>query len=220
MSVAWLVPTLNRPTLAKVQADFDVFQRGQDEFIIESRGMIASALRYAVAASVTKAPILRNAADDDEYPPEANRRAAEIMESSDIDVLVTGGIKLRPSGLDFPVCVPKGARYGYAVASVAQYGACGSGLFMRRDAVEKYELLDYDGRMIDVFIVLKAIADGAKVRFCRLNTYWHRISVQDGGAEQLKAFRAEKQELYERFGIWGVRRRPYETPANWDGEFA
>lgn len=218
MGVAWLLPTLRRPSLDDVAEDFSHYWREGDELVMSDEAGMMPALRHCFVKS--KAPIVRNCADDDRYPLEGNRLATGLMEADPtLDVLVTGGIKTLPSGSPQAICVPRGAQYGSSCASVAQYGACGSGLFMRRDAVLKYGLLDYDGRLIDNYIVLKAIASGAKVRFARLDTYRHRISLRDEG-QDYDAFLAAKRALRASFGVGAVRPLPHEAPPVWDGEFA
>lgn len=219
MGVAYLVPTLGRDSLAQVEQTFRQFAKACDEISVNFEPGMNHALRQAFEQST--ADIVRNCADDDFYPPEASRKAVEVMESHpDIDVMVTGGQKLLKNGRVISICVPKGTNYGSKPEDVAHYGACGSGMFMRREAVRKYGLLEYEGHLIDNFIVLKAMASGAKVRFLRLNTYFHRVSVHDDVEKYWRDFYTEKKALRTHFGIWNIERKAHENPAVFDGEFA
>jgi len=216
VSVAYLLPS-NRPEARKAQiiALIDSLMRPDDTIEISDAPGMTAALRLAFASA--EADIVRNCADDDDYNLPDSVRAVEVMEADpSIDVMVTGGVRTNAGA----ICVPKGARYGEALSSVAHYGACGSGLFMRSEAVRKYGLLDYDGRLIDNFIVLKAIESGATVRFCRLDTYRHHMSLKDMSREDYAAFLEEKRTLRSRFGVWGLKPRAHESPPVWDGEWA
>ena len=215
MSVAYLMPS-NRPALAASQeARLSAMCRGGDEVVVSMIPGINEAERECLSAS--SAEIVRFVADDDDYNLPDSVRAVEIMEADpSVDVMVTGGVKTNA----ITVCVPRGARYGESLSSVAHYGACGSGLFVRSEAVRKYGLLDYEGRLNDNFMVLRAIEGGATVRFCRLDTYRHHMSLKDMSHEDYAAFLEEKRTLRSRFGVWGLKPRAHESPPVWDGEFA
>lgn len=215
MSVAYLLPS-NRPCALYDQMErLRPLRRDDDEIYYSEASGMTNALRRCFAAVTEE--IVRNCADDDDYNLPDSLEAVEIMEADpSIDVMVTGGVKTNLR----PICVPIGARYGASLESVAQYGACGSGLFMRSEAVRKHALLNYDGRLIDNFIVLKAIASGLKVVFCRLDTYRHHMSLADMTDAEYAAFKREKKALRSAFGIWGVPRRSHEAPPVWDGAFA
>lgn len=219
MSVTYLLPS-NRPTLATLQlaALHKMCRRGDDVAVSTIDGM-CNAIRNVFKQAKTE--IVRFCADDDEYGVDGSFKAVEIMERDpSIDVLVTGGLKSARGWREAPVCVPAGENYGASPESVAWYGACGSGMFLRTAAIEKYGLLDYDGRLVDNYIVLKAITSGANVKFCRLDTFRHYMSLSDMTPAEYATFRGEKKALRESFGIWGVKRRKHEAPPKWDGVFA
>ena len=216
MTLAYLLPS-NRPEKLKTQiiALQNGLMRSGDTVEISNAPGMTNAMRLAFAN--VKADIVRNCADDDDYCLPGSTKAIEIMEADPtIGVMVTGGVKSNRK----PVCVPIGAHYGASLNTVAQYGACGSGLFMRSEAVRKHGLLDYDGRLIDNFIVLKAIASGLRVVFCRLDTYRHHMSLAGMTDREYAEFQREKKALRSAFGIWGVPRRSHEAPPRWDGALA
>src|SRR3990167_5802994 len=66
---------------------------------------------------------------------------------------------------------------------------------------------------------LRAVESGATVRFCRLDTYRHHMSLKDMPREDYAAFQIEKRTLRSRFGVWGLKPRAHESPPVWDGEF-
>ena len=215
MSVAYLLPTMNPLEDSVGFHSLAMLRRFQDEICVSDIKGMTAAIRKAFDGA--KAEIVRNCADDDDYNLPDSVKAVEVMEAHpEIDVMVTGGVKTNAGAM----CVPRGARYGEALSDVAHYGACGSGLFMRSEAVRKYGLLDYDGRLIDNFIVLRAIESGATVRFCRLDTYRHHMSLKDMAHEDYAAFLEEKRTLRSRFGVWGLKPRAHESPPVWDGVFA
>ena len=216
MTVAYLLPS-NRPEARKAQtiALQDNLMRRGDAICVSDAPGIGNAVRLAFAN--VKVEIVRAIADDDDYNLPGSIKAIEVMEATPwVDVMVTGGVKTNAGA----TCVPRGARYGESPSDVAHYGACGSGLFMRSEAVRKYGLLDHDGGLLDNFIVLKAIESGATVRFCRLDTYRPHMSLKDMPREDYAAFQVEKQTLRSRFGVWGLKPRAHESPPVWDGEFA
>ena len=215
MSVAYLLPSNRRELLATQVERLSAMCNKGDEVVVSTIPGMTAALRECFEGANSE--VVRNCADDDDYLFSGFMKAADVMEAHpEIDVMVTGGVKTNA----ITVCVPKGARYGEALSDVAHYGACGSGLFMRSEAVRKYGLLDYDGRLIDNFIVLKAIESGATVRFCRLDTYRHHMSLKDMSREDYAAFLEEKRTLRSRFGVWGLKPRAHESPPVFDGEFA
>lgn len=215
MSVAYLLPSNREEAMHRQVVNLQDLMRHGDTVCVSNAAGMMNALRQCMAEAETE--IVRNCADDDYYNLPGSTRAVEVMEADpSLDVLVTGGIRTNANA----ICVPKGEDYGFCVESVAWYGACGSGLFMRSEAVRKYSLFNYDGRLIDNFIVLKAIASGAKVKFCRLDTYRHHMSIADMTPERYAEFHREKKALRSAFGIWGVARRSHEAPPNWDGAFS
>jgi len=219
MSVTYLLPS-NRPALLATQViALSGMCRNGDAVTVSTADGMCNAIRDTFAQA--KTDILRNCCDDDEYAIDGSFKAIDIMEQDpSIDVLVTGGIK-DARGHTKAICVPTGAKYGESLKSVAWYGACGSGLFFRKKAAEDYGLLDYNGaKLIDNYIVLKAIDEGAKVRFARLDTYRHHMSLSDMSPEQYAEFRQEKRALRKSFGIWGVEQRAHEAPPVWDGGIA
>ena len=219
MSVTYLLPSCNPDLWPKQAENLENLCLPGDEVVVNTKQGMIPAMQEAFKTS--KGEIIRNCADDDDYNLPGSIRAVEIMDADpSIDVLVTGGYKSHRQWKDKAVCVPRGANYGSTPETVAWYGACGSGLFIRTDAVRKYSLLDYDGRLIDNFIVLQAITSGAKVRFCRLDTYRHYMSLSDMTEDQYAAFQQEKREMREQFGIAGVGHRPHQQPPVWDGAFA
>jgi len=219
MSITYLMPS-NRPVLAAVQfAALQKMCRKGDDVAVSTIDGIPNAVRHLLKQA--KTDIVRFCADDDEYGVDGSFKAVEVMEKDpSIDVLVTGGYKSAKAWKHAPICVPKGTNYGSSPECVAWYGACGSGMFMRTAAVEKYGLLNYEGRLIDSFIVLKAIESGANVKFARLDTFRHYMSLSDMTPAQYAVFMEEKKALRESFGIWGVNPREHEAPPKWDGAFA
>jgi len=216
MTVAYLLLS-NRPALAASQeVHLCALSREGDEVVVSMVPGVKAAIFDCLSAS--SAEIVRIVADDDDYLLPDSMKAVEAMEAHpEVAVMMTGGVKTNVSKA---VCVPRGARYGESLASVVHYGACGSGQFLRRDAIEKHGLLDYDGRLLDNFTVFKAIESGATVRFCRLDTYRHHMSLKDMPREDYAAFQKEKRTLRSRFGVWGLKPRAHESPPVWDGEFA
>src|SRR3990167_436303 len=124
MTVAYLLPS-NRPEARKAQtiALIDNLMRPGDTVEISDVPGVNAAIKDCFAA--TDAEIIRFVTDDDDYNLPGSIKAIEVMEATPwIDVMVTGGVKVNAGA----ICVPRGARYGESLESVAHYGACGSGL--------------------------------------------------------------------------------------------
>lgn len=113
--------------------------------------------------------------DDDVFYKDAVEKAYKIMEKNpDIDVLLCGGVKKRGEEIGY-VWVPKGVVYGGSVANVFKYGGCGLGLLVRRGIFSQIGLFNPHAVAMDVDFLVKAISSGARVKFCRLNMYLHKV---------------------------------------------
>ena len=113
--------------------------------------------------------------DDDIFHKKAIEKAYKIIEKNhQIDILLCGGVKKRGEETAF-VWVPEGVRYGEDVADVFKYGGCGLGLLIRRGVFSKIGLFNPQAVAMDVDFLVKAISLGAKVKFCRLNMYLHKV---------------------------------------------
>lgn len=122
--------------------------------------------------------------DDDITYPDAMRQAIQTLENNpEIDLLLCGGTKEK-NGRITRVYIPPGADYGKNIEDVFRYPRCGAGQFFKREAIARVGLyppmvIRMDGRVLihaDAEYLLRFIAMGAVVRFCRLNVFHHSYS--------------------------------------------
>lgn len=123
----------------------------------------------------TRGKYVKLVTDDDEYHGDAMEAAIRVMEeNADIDILCCGGIRV-VNGFERPVFVSPGSDYGKAPEDVIRFDTSGVGFLIRRKSLAKIGLWKFDSIASDGEFVARAIARGAKVRFCRLNLFWHPL---------------------------------------------
>ena len=129
-----------------------------------NKGMLVAQGRY-----------FKHLTDDDEFSREAMEQAIAVMEANPtIDVLACGGMR-EFEGEVYPVYVPPGESFGKSAEDVFTYGVCGCGFLIRRSAISLTGLSNPLGVATDAEFIAKAINNGAKVRFCRVNLFHHPI---------------------------------------------
>ena len=117
---------------------------------------------------------IRNQTDDDILHPDGLEHAIRMLdENPDVGFLVCGGTKQRGDER-WTVWLPPGVNYGSSPEDVFRYKGSGAGFIFRRSIVPLIGLLE-TGPAADNELILKAIASGAGVRFCRINLYHHPI---------------------------------------------
>ena len=154
--------------------------------------------------------------DDDMFHAEALEKAVVIMETyPEIDMLLTGGTKEKKGVNKWNYYAPAGADYGKSVEDVFRYqGANGCGQLVRKSAYAKTGMLCPVGAMFsDKLQVIQFIRAGAIVKFCRINSFHHKIydhSVLNLTREKLEKeiLRLAKQYCSKRF-YWQYRTRAF-----------
>jgi|SRR3989344_2633783 len=143
-------------------------------FISEPDFSLGHALNRGILVSNGK--YLHPMADDDTTYPEPMEQAVKIMdEHPEIDLLVCGGEKFKNNRLRM-FYVPPGVNYGSDLKDSFNYGACGAGFLIRRDALARIGRLYAVGLLGDLEFVTQLISSGkATVKFCRLKLFYHPI---------------------------------------------
>lgn len=119
---------------------------------------------------------IKSLSDDDILHPHAMERAIRIMERHpEIDLLLCGGTKEK-NGKITHVYVPPGVNYGKRAEDIFKYSRCGVGHIYRRSALSRVGLFDWKNPGLDVEYLLRFIASGAGVKFCRVNLFHHPFS--------------------------------------------
>jgi len=178
--------------------------------------------------------------DDDYYVPEGVHQAIDIMDKSGVDAMQCGGRrwfdestwggKGAPGGNQYD-CLPEGSEFGLDPRDVLRYGATGVGHFFRRSAFSLIGLGDTQSAFWDLEIMLRAIARGANVKYCRLYTYEHPITAQSslGNKEKMEACQRDLQALSAKYRyirnvreleLLGETKWPSREAAPYDGGFS
>ncbi len=128
-----------------------------------SKGMLLARGKY-----------IKHLTDDDIIYPQSMEKAIKVMDNHpQVDILVCGGTKQR--GRDFFVFyVPEGAKYGNDFGDIIKYGACGVGQIIRRKSLALSGLFPLDVAA-DFTFLIRSMADGLTVKFCRINLFHHQI---------------------------------------------
>lgn len=114
------------------------------------------------------------------HHPEATEKVIRVMEEHpDIDVLVCGGIS-KGYGREHAIYVPPGANFGKSPEDVFRYYpvGCGVGHFFRRSVFARAGLLPRT-YCTDSHYLMKTIASGATVKFCRINAFYYPFKYVD-----------------------------------------
>lgn len=138
--------------------------------------------------------------DDDFIHREGMEQAIAAMERHpEIDMLQCGGTKEK-NGKAWAQCVPPGVKYGKNIEDVFRYkGACGAGHMIRRAALAKLGILYPATLNGDVELVVRAIAAGLVVKFCRINMYHHPMQPESITVRRESEHRAAMVLLARRY---------------------
>jgi glycosyltransferase involved in cell wall biosynthesis len=128
------------------------------------KGMVLSQGKY-----------LKFLTDDDTTYPQAMEQAISVLEKNpEVDILVCGGMRQRGEHI-FSFYVPPGVNYGKGFENALKYGACGVGFIIRRSALPITGLFHPTNLAADKEFILRAISQGANVKFCRIKLFYHQV---------------------------------------------
>lgn len=168
-------------------------------FVSEPDLSESHALNKAVLLSQGK--YIKTLTDDDIYYKNAIEEAVKVMEkNSEIDVLLCGGTKSR-GNKKWLAYAPPGSNYGENVSDVFKYGGCGIGMFIRRSAFAKTDLFTAGVLALDLDYLTKAIANGAIVKFCRINMFHHPLEDHSASVNRREKLLKERVVLMKQYGL-------------------
>lgn len=154
--------------------------------------------------------------DDDVIYPEAMEQAVQVLEEHpEVDLLMCGGTRQRGDQLS-TVYVPPGTNYGEKVETVFRYGASGVGFIIRRSTLARIGLFETTNWVADKDLVLRAVSQGANVKFCRINLFHHPIYEHSVTVSKNREFQADdnrlRRQYYPLSSYWRYRlKRWYST---------
>jgi len=141
-----------------------------DIFVSEPDNNSAEALNKGIL--LASGIYIRHLPDDDITHKEGLDAAIAALENNpEIDILVCGGHKQKGERVH-TVYLDPGTNYGSNIQDPFQYGACGAGFFIRRDAFARAGLYS-NSISADVEFILRCISRGVSVKFCRTMLYTH-----------------------------------------------
>lgn len=143
-----------------------------DVFVSESDISQAHALNKGILLARGKYIKILN--DDDTFSHEGIKKMYEMLElHPEVDVAVGGGMwrvqNVHAKWNTF--FVPPGTNYGSKPEDVFLYGACGAGFLIRRSVFAKIGLLSSYFFIVDFEFLIRSIARGINVKFCRVNSF-------------------------------------------------
>ena len=150
---------------------------------------------------VANGKYLKQIADDDIYFGEGLEKAYRVMENNpDIDMIVCGGIRKHGDNKTL-IYVPPGSDYGSSVDSMFKngYPSSGMGVFFKRSLLSKVGLFETDRAFADMGFILRCIYLGAKVKFCRINLFYHELSKDSITVKNEKKYNKEYKSLLNRY---------------------
>ena len=141
---------------------------------------------------------IKELSDDDLFYPEAIEQAIHVMdEHPDIDLLICGGTKEK-HGKTWNSYVPPGVNYGKSVADVFIHECSGGvGHFIRRSSLARLGIIYPERMNCDGALVVEVISRGGMVKFCRINSYHHRIHGGSISVTKVSEYERETIRLFE-----------------------
>ncbi len=150
---------------------------------------------------VANGKYIKQIADDDIYFKEGLEKAYEIMEKNqDIDMIVCGGIR-KQDKKETLIYVPPGSDYGSSVDNIFinGYPLSGMGVFFKRSILSRVGLFETNEPFSDMGFILKSIYLGARVKFCRINLFYHELSDNSITVKDEKQYKKQYKILLNRY---------------------
>ncbi|MBI2596255.1 glycosyltransferase [Candidatus Daviesbacteria bacterium] len=197
----------NTPEVVKKYADIiDIFLSEPD---------LTSAHAFNKGLLLAKGRYIKHLADDDIVLPQALEKAILVMEKNpEIDLLVCGGtVSIAGAKSKKIVYVPPGSNYGHNIYDIFDYGACGMGYIIRRDALSKIGLFPAFDWLADASFLINCIQAKATVKFCRINLFHAMTYPHSTGTREAKGWDQDKFNLVKNYApksfFWRYRINRY-----------
>ncbi len=125
---------------------------------------------------ISKGRYIKILNDDDIYYKKAMDDSVDVMDiNEEIDILICGGTKQRGNNI-WDVYIPPGIKWCQTVSDLFNYSSSGQGMLIRHEALAKIGLFDASLQVAgDSEFLARAVFMGAKVKFCRINSYHHPV---------------------------------------------
>lgn len=170
-----------------------------DRYVSEEDCGIGHAFNKGILTA--KGRYIKNLSDDDEIYPQALERAVSMMDKNpDVGLLVCGGIRVS-KGSQGIFYIEDGVKYGESVEDVFKWGAPGAGFVIRRSVFALIGLTQFQFAT-DLSLVLSAIAEGIKVKFCRVCLFKHKIDISSATVKKRREWEKERRRLLWRYCTW------------------
>jgi len=162
--------------------------------------------------------------DDDIFYPVAIGQAVSLMDNNpDIDLLITGGTKNK-NGTESVVYMRDGSDFGKNVESLYRNSWCGIGFLIRRSSLSKAGIFDAKSTALDMSFAAQCIDRGLKVRFARVNMFYHPIYEHSGTNLKKKAWEEDYYQICKQYCSrsfylnfrWNIWRRKYKWLPHFD----
>jgi glycosyltransferase involved in cell wall biosynthesis len=170
-----------------------------DRYVSEPDRSEGEALNKALL--IARGKYLKVLSDDDIFHEDAVEKAFEVMEAHpEVDVLVCGGTVGKEDGAPNEHSVPPGVNYGTSPGDVFDHYGNGLGLVIRHSSVCRTGIFSPTAFSLDWDFITQSIANGACVRFCRLNMCHHVIFGHSTSVAQSDRLRKDQARIARRYG--------------------
>ncbi len=162
--------------------------------------------------------------DDDIFYSDAIDEAVLLMENNpDIDLLIGGGTKNK-NGTESVVYMREGSDFGRNVESLYRSSWCGIGFLIRRSSLSKAGIFNAESTALDMSFAAQCIRKGLKVRFARVNMFYHPIYEHSGTNLKKKAWEEDYYQICKQYCSrsfylnfrWNIWRRKYKWLPHFD----
>ena len=170
-----------------------------DIFISEPDSSSSEATNKGIVNSNGK--YLKQITDDDIWYEDGFEKAIKIMDNNPtLDMIVCGGIR-KLDDKETIIYVPPGANYGSSVDDIFKNGftASGMGVLFKNNLIYRTGLFEVDRHFADMGFILRAFYLGAKVKFCRINMFYHTLTKSSITVKDKEKYTLEYEYLLNRY---------------------
>ncbi len=144
---------------------------------------------------------IKQITDDDIWYEDGFEKAIKIMDNNPtLDMIVCGGIR-KLDDKETIIYVPSGANYGSSVDDIFKNGftTSGMGVLFKNNLIYRTGLFEVDRHFADMGFILRAIYLGAKVKFCRINMFYHTLTKSSITVKDKEKYILEYEYLLNRY---------------------
>ncbi len=179
---------------------------GDEEIIDNSIDMYIQEPDLNPSHAINKGILIANGkyikpmADDDLIRKKQLNQAIKLMDANpSIDLLICGGVIEKDNKI-YPYYFPEGTNYGENIQNILDNGVCGTGFIIRHTSIPLIGLFPL-GIFSDVEFAIQAKSNGAIVKFCRINFFYHPVNEDSVTIKYKNKRQSELEKIYKNYSL-------------------